>query len=288
MQVRGRFGGRSISASTGGPTGCAHHRGGVFHTMHRVIHRCLWMTGLARVSGGHIVTMPVRPSVRDLWVVGPTVAGTDVREGASGMSIPLLGDARRRGRYDEHDRVVGPRLPGATGFATPFGEPEVTTGNQETWSGRMPPQDPDAEQSVLGSMLISKDAIADVNEALGGTDFYRPAHETIYDAIVDLYSAASRPTRSRSRPSSTAAASCSAWAARPTSTRSRPASRSRPTPPSTPRSCARSRSCAGSSTPAQDRPVGYAGEGDVDDTVDPPSKRSTRSGRSGPPRTTPP
>ncbi|HEY6933631.1 MAG TPA: replicative DNA helicase [Marmoricola sp.] len=51
----------------------------------------------------------------------------------------------------------------------------------------MPPQDPDAEQSVLGSMLISKDAIADVNEQVRGADFYRPAHETIYDAIVDLY-----------------------------------------------------------------------------------------------------
>jgi replicative DNA helicase len=61
------------------------------------------------------------------------------------------------------------------------------SGNQEHWSGRMPPQDSDAEQSVLGSMLISKDAIADVNEQIGGADFYRPAHETIYDAIVDLY-----------------------------------------------------------------------------------------------------
>ncbi len=60
-------------------------------------------------------------------------------------------------------------------------------GDQEHWSGRMPPQDPDAEQSVLGSMLISKDAIADVNEQINGTDFYRPAHEIIYDAIVDLY-----------------------------------------------------------------------------------------------------
>src|SRR3954451_2750980 len=62
-----------------------------------------------------------------------------------------------------------------------------TTGNQEHWSGRMSPQDSDSEQSVLGSMLISKDAIADVNEQIGGADFYRPAHETIYDAIVDLY-----------------------------------------------------------------------------------------------------
>ena len=52
---------------------------------------------------------------------------------------------------------------------------------------RTPPQDLDAEQSVLGGMLLSKDAIADVVEALRGADFYRPAHETIYEAILDLY-----------------------------------------------------------------------------------------------------
>ena len=52
---------------------------------------------------------------------------------------------------------------------------------------RTPPQDNDAEQSVLGSMMLSKDAIADVIESVRGTDFYRPAHETIFDAMVDLY-----------------------------------------------------------------------------------------------------
>ncbi len=40
---------------------------------------------------------------------------------------------------------------------------------------------------MLGSMLLSKDAIADVSEAVRGVDFYRPAHELIYDAIIDLY-----------------------------------------------------------------------------------------------------
>ncbi|MGL5826977.1 MAG: replicative DNA helicase [Nocardioides sp.] len=44
-----------------------------------------------------------------------------------------------------------------------------------------------AEQSVLGSMLLSKDAIADVTETVRGTDFYRPAHELVHDAIIDLY-----------------------------------------------------------------------------------------------------
>ena len=52
---------------------------------------------------------------------------------------------------------------------------------------RVPPQDVHAEQSVLGGMLLSKDAIADCVEVLKGTDFYRPAHELIYDAILDLY-----------------------------------------------------------------------------------------------------
>lgn len=52
---------------------------------------------------------------------------------------------------------------------------------------RTPPQDVAAEQSVLGGMMISKDAIADVVEQLRGNDFYRPAHEAIYDAIIDLY-----------------------------------------------------------------------------------------------------
>ena len=52
---------------------------------------------------------------------------------------------------------------------------------------RLPPQDVNAERSVLGGMLLSKDAIADCVEQLKGTDFYRPAHELIYDAILDLY-----------------------------------------------------------------------------------------------------
>ena len=53
--------------------------------------------------------------------------------------------------------------------------------------GRQPPQDMAAEQSVLGGMLLSKDAIADVLEVLRPGDFYRPAHQSVYDAILDLY-----------------------------------------------------------------------------------------------------
>lgn len=53
---------------------------------------------------------------------------------------------------------------------------------------RQPPADLAAEQSALGGMLLSRDAIPDVVAALaGGQDFYRPAHQTIYRAIIDLY-----------------------------------------------------------------------------------------------------
>ena len=52
---------------------------------------------------------------------------------------------------------------------------------------RTPPQDLTAEQCVLGGMLLSKDAIADVVELIRGADFYKPAHQTVYEAILDLY-----------------------------------------------------------------------------------------------------
>ncbi len=53
---------------------------------------------------------------------------------------------------------------------------------------RQPPQDLPAEQSVLGGMLLSKDAIADVIEVLIAKDFYKPAHVHVFEAVLDLYS----------------------------------------------------------------------------------------------------
>jgi replicative DNA helicase len=60
--------------------------------------------------------------------------------------------------------------------------------NPEMGFDRTPPQDLAAEQCVLGAMMLSKDAIADVAEIIKGADFYRPAHELVYDAVTDLYS----------------------------------------------------------------------------------------------------
>jgi replicative DNA helicase len=52
---------------------------------------------------------------------------------------------------------------------------------------RVPPHNLDAEVSVLGSMLLSKDAIAEVSEHVGPEDFYRGAHRTIFETVHALY-----------------------------------------------------------------------------------------------------
>ncbi|HOT33308.1 MAG TPA: replicative DNA helicase [Rhodoglobus sp.] len=53
---------------------------------------------------------------------------------------------------------------------------------------RVPPHDLLAEQSAIGGMLLSKDAVADVIETVRGMDFYIPKHETIFEAVMNLYS----------------------------------------------------------------------------------------------------
>jgi replicative DNA helicase len=52
---------------------------------------------------------------------------------------------------------------------------------------RTPPHDIAAEQCVLGGMLLSKDAISDVLDVVKSSDFYRPAHQVVYDVVLDLY-----------------------------------------------------------------------------------------------------
>ena len=52
---------------------------------------------------------------------------------------------------------------------------------------RIPPQDQDAERSVLGAMLLSTEAMAEVVELLNADDFYRSAHGQIYQALRMLF-----------------------------------------------------------------------------------------------------
>ncbi len=58
---------------------------------------------------------------------------------------------------------------------------------------RIPPHNLDAEQSVLGAMLESKEAIANVIEIVKADDFYKPAHTEIYETILELYGRGERP-----------------------------------------------------------------------------------------------
>src|SRR3954469_19763027 len=136
-----------------------------------------WSADVA--SGGRAVPVP------DGWP-GPA-PGCRCRHLASSASRPGSHTARSGGTLSvtDQDARSMPEPPlddwgdGPASYAP--GERPSSPGD------RTPPQDMAAEQSVLGSMLISKDAIADVSEVLRGVDFYRPSHETIHDAIIDLY-----------------------------------------------------------------------------------------------------
>ena len=53
--------------------------------------------------------------------------------------------------------------------------------------GRVPPHNLEAEESVLGAMLLSRDAIAAALECCSAEDFYKPAHSHVFSAITGLY-----------------------------------------------------------------------------------------------------
>lgn len=52
---------------------------------------------------------------------------------------------------------------------------------------RIPPHSNEAEESVLGALLLDKDAIIAVAEFLSSEDFYDERHKTIFDSCIDLY-----------------------------------------------------------------------------------------------------
>ena len=51
---------------------------------------------------------------------------------------------------------------------------------------RVPPQNLEAEQSTLGSMMIESTALEKGMEILRPEDFYRPAHQLVFDALISL------------------------------------------------------------------------------------------------------
>ena len=56
----------------------------------------------------------------------------------------------------------------------------------ETMS-RMPPHNMEAEQSVLGCMLLDKESVATATDFLNSDDFYADAHKEIFDSMVEIY-----------------------------------------------------------------------------------------------------
>ena len=52
---------------------------------------------------------------------------------------------------------------------------------------KVPPHNLEAEESVLGSMMLSPEAIAEVTETLEADDFYRSSHRRIYESLLAVY-----------------------------------------------------------------------------------------------------
>jgi|JI10StandDraft_1071094.scaffolds.fasta_scaffold248125_2 replicative DNA helicase len=59
-------------------------------------------------------------------------------------------------------------------------------GSAVSYPGRVPPQDVEAERAVLGSILLSNEAIYTAIEHLQADDFYKPGHRLIFKAMMDL------------------------------------------------------------------------------------------------------
>ncbi len=53
--------------------------------------------------------------------------------------------------------------------------------------GKLPPQDVDLEEAVLGALMLEKDALTTVIDILKPESFYKDAHQEIYRAIVTLF-----------------------------------------------------------------------------------------------------
>jgi replicative DNA helicase len=63
---------------------------------------------------------------------------------------------------------------------------EATPGPRRSSAGRVPPHNLQAEESLLGAMLLSRDAVAAAAERVTADSFYKPAHGHIYDAVSTL------------------------------------------------------------------------------------------------------
>ena len=57
----------------------------------------------------------------------------------------------------------------------------------EAFIKKIPPHSPEAEQSVIGSMIMDRDAIIAASEIITGEDFYQHQYAVLYDAMIELF-----------------------------------------------------------------------------------------------------
>jgi replicative DNA helicase len=70
--------------------------------------------------------------------------------------------------------------------AVPEAAPAGGRGRRSVGAVKTPPHSIEAEQSVLGGLMLNNDAWFNVAEVVSGRDFYRPGHQIIYEAMADL------------------------------------------------------------------------------------------------------
>ena len=52
---------------------------------------------------------------------------------------------------------------------------------------KLPPQDIEAERSVLGALMLDKNAVIKIADLITAEDFYQPSHSKIFDSIYELF-----------------------------------------------------------------------------------------------------
>lgn len=109
------------------------------------------------------------------------------REAAAAAEVEAI--RGERPLYNKQHSVIG--TPSAM-ISEPLDDPWAGSGPGDILptarrSDRVPPQDIDAEQSTLGGMMQSSEAVATVVRMLTRDDFHEPNHQTIYSAIIDLH-----------------------------------------------------------------------------------------------------
>src|SRR5437867_5464928 len=171
----GAAGAASVAAAIKTPTGAIMST--ILPLRSSGVHAILWKAWVQRCTGlstpcGLAEKVPAR-SGRTINRLRPNSMGTCVlfrckrhEKDMSGAHLPTDGNMRTRVVHSERVTTVA-QLAEAAPIA--------------------PPQNLEAEESVLGAMLLSPGAIGAVSEVLDASDFYRESHAKIYRAAVGLY-----------------------------------------------------------------------------------------------------